>query len=444
MSGTLSGWGRFPVTQVARLARPRSETALRDLLAQGPVIARGNGRAYGDSAVNADTTVDMRGFNRILDFDAATGRVTCEAGVILGDIITAFLPRGWFPAVTPGTKLITIGGAIAADVHGKNHRRDGSFGQYLDWIDVMGADGTITRCSATQEVDLFRRTQGGMGLTGMILRAAFRLRPVATGWIAQDMRPARDLTEAMQIFEAATDSTYAVAWFDCLSGGDRLGRSLVMLADHAEVAQIPSWRRARPFDVPMRAKRNVPLDAPTRALNRYTLRAFNALYHWNGARKAGPSIVDWDSYFYPLDAIGHWNRIYGKPGFAQFQCVLPLDASRAGLEALLNRIAAAGQGSFLAVLKRLGPQPTGAHSFPMEGYTLALDFPVTEAALSLLAELDRIVLDHGGRFYLAKDSRLDAALLHRADPRLEAFAQARAVAGLDHHFNSGQSRRLNL
>ena len=308
----------------------------------------------------------------------------------------------------------------------------------------MGADGSVTRCSPQSNSDLFRQTLGGMGLTGMILRAAFRLLRVETGWIAQDMRPARDLDEAIEIFEAETGPRYAVAWFDCLGAGEKLGRSLVMLGDHARVDQIPSWRRARPFDVPVRAKRNVPLDAPAAALNRYTLRAFNALYYWNGARKAGPSVVDWDSYFYPLDALGHWNRIYGKPGFAQFQCVLPLEASRAGLEALLARISGAGQGSFLAVLKRLGPQTTGAQSFPMEGYTLALDFAVTEAALALLRELDAIVLDHGGRYYLAKESRLDAATLHRADPRLTALAGARRTSGLDRQFYSGQSRRLKL
>ncbi|MWB79226.1 FAD-binding protein [Pseudooceanicola sp. 216_PA32_1] len=437
----LSGWGRFPVTE-AKVLRPRDEGAVRDALRNGPVIARGNGRSYGDSAVQARGTLDMRGLNRLLAFDPDTGVVEAEAGVMLGDVIRAFLPRGWFPAVTPGTKLITIGGAVASDVHGKNHRHDGSFGRHVAWIDVMDGEGAVHRCTPRDNSELFRWTLGGMGLTGVILRAGFRLRPVTSGWIAQEMRPAANLVEAMEIFETS-DATYSVAWFDCLGRGDRLGRSLVMLAEHAERDQLPSSKRHRPFHVPEKPKRRVPLDAPAVALNRYTLRAFNALYHWNGSRKAGPSLVDWDSYFYPLDALLEWNRIYGRRGFAQFQCVLPLISAREGLTALLDAIAASGQGSFLAVLKRLGVQES-AFSFPMEGYTLALDFPVNPASLKLMDRLDAITLEHGGRFYLAKDSRLSGETLRAADPRVADFTAMRAGEGRARAFASGQSERLKI
>ncbi|EAQ04463.1 putative oxidoreductase [Pseudooceanicola batsensis HTCC2597] len=437
----LSGWGRYPRVE-GRLLRPRGAAEVRAALAEGPVIARGNGRSYGDSAAQPAGTLDMRGMAHMLDFDGRTGVLTAEAGVMLEDVIATFLPRGWFPAVTPGTKLVTLGGMIAADVHGKNHRRDGSFGRHVDWVEVLGPDGVVRRASCSENSELFGRTLGGMGLTGVILRCAIRLMRVESGWIRQDMRVAPDLDAAMEIFETA-ESRYAVAWFDCLGQGADLGRSLVMLGDHADVADLPAARRAAPFVTPRRRRKRVPVDAPAIALNRHTLRAFNSLYFRVNARKAGPSLVDWDSYFYPLDAILDWNRIYGRRGFAQYQVVLPLEASRGGLAALLRTIATSGRGSFLAVLKRLGPQES-AFSFPMEGYTLALDFPVDPAVLSLLDRLDDITLAHGGRHYLAKDSRLSREALRKADPRAAAFAAHRREAGLAGRFASAQSERLGL
>ena len=441
MSADLSGWGRYPRIEGRRIP-VRDEDGLRAAIADGPVIARGNGRSYGDAAAQVAGTLDMRRMNRMLDFDADTGVLTAEAGVILGDVIAAFLPRGWFPPVTPGTKLVTLGGMIAADVHGKNHRRDGTIGRHVVWVEVMGADGALRRASRSENPDLFAATIGGMGLTGVILRCALQLAPVQTGWIRQEMIPTPDLDAAMEVFERDA-AQYAVAWFDCLATGADLGRSLVILGDHAEPSALPANRRTEPFDVPVRKARRVPVDAPGFALNKYTLRAFNALYYRVNAGKAGRSVVDWDSYFYPLDAVHEWNRIYGQRGFAQYQVVLPLEASRDGLRALLDAIAAAQQGSFLAVLKRLGPEE-GQFSFPMEGYTLALDFPVSPAALRLLDRLDAITLDHGGRYYLAKDSRVPAEVLHKADPRAGEFARARQAAGYAGVFASAQSERLKL
>ncbi|MDF1855982.1 FAD-binding oxidoreductase [Pseudooceanicola sp.] len=441
MSQSLSGWGRYPVLD-CELSQPRDEAALRAALVQGPVIARGNGRAYGDSALQPAGTIDMRAMNQLHDFDPATGQVVTEAGVLLGDIITAFLPRGWFPAVTPGTKLVTIGGCIASDVHGKNHRHAGGFSNHLDWIELMGADGQVIRADANSNPDLFRWTPGAMGLTGVILRAGFRLQKVTSGWIQQDTIACANLGEAMAVLED-TDAAYSVAWFDCLGRGAALGRSLVMLGEHAARDDLPSDKRHRPFHVPPRRRRRVPMDAPAAALNRFTLRAFNRLYHWNGRRHAGRALVDWDSYFYPLDAILDWNRIYGRAGFAQFQCVIPLQSARDGLHDLLGAISESGQGSFLAVLKRLGPQDS-PFAFPMEGYTLALDFPVNDRTLALLRELDAITVDHGGRFYLTKDSRLSAETLRHADRRVAEFAEIRNKYGLTGAFASAQSERLNL
>ena len=439
----LSGWGRYPVLE-ARTHRPRSVEALRQLVLSEPtLIARGNGRAYGDSAINASATIETRHLNRMVAFDQDSGQLIAEAGVLLGDVIAAFLPRGWFPLVTPGSKFVTLGGAIAADVHGKNHHKDGSFRSCVDWIDIMGPDGEVRRCSPDDNPTMFDHTLGGMGLTGIILRAAIRLRSVETAWIQQTTIAAPDLKTAMAAFDAAQDATYSVAWIDCLGTGRDLGRSLVMLGEHAAQSDLSAKKARAPFQIKPKRKVSIPFDFPAFTLNSLTVRAFNALYYWAGARKSGVQLVDWDSYFYPLDAILGWNRIYGRKGFAQFQCILPLDRSEAGLTALLEETAKAGAGSFLAVLKRFGKQKS-AFSFPMEGYTLALDFPVNPKTLDLLERLDQITLDHGGRFYLAKDSRMSAATLRTSDQRVDDFLAHRESQGINSRFRSAQSERLAL
>lgn len=439
----LAGWGKYPVVN-AQLHAPRDEDALRALVqGQASVIARGNGRAYGDAAINAGATLSTKHLNKMIRFDEATGQLEAEAGVILGDVIAAFLPKGWFLKVSPGTKFVTLGGAIAADVHGKNHHKDGSFRSCVDWVDVMNETGQVIRCSRAAHPDLFEQTLGGMGLTGIITRAAFRLHKVESAWIAQTTYPAPNLRAAMELFETHQDATYSVAWIDCLSTGRDLGRSIVMLGEHATRAELPRKHRAKPLHAPEKSKKTFPFALPGMALNRYTVGAFNALYYRKGARNAGLQFVDWDSYFYPLDAILHWNRLYGPKGFAQFQCVLPLDSSEAGLSALLRETARAGAGSFLAVLKRFGAQ-TSAFSFPMEGYTLALDFPMSPATLRLLERLDAITLDHGGRFYLAKDSRMSGTTLRASDGRVDEFVSARQASGADQRFHSAQSERLAL
>jgi FAD/FMN-containing dehydrogenase len=433
----LSGWGRTPV-QDTRLLQPDAEGELRAALSQGPLIARGNGRAYGDSAVGRQT-VDMRRFDRVLGFDPATGQLVAEAGILLADIIAAFLPQGWFPAVTPGSKFVTLGGMIAADVHGKNHHRDGGMRGTVDWIDLMDGEGNVHRCTPADNNDLFDRTVGGMGLTGIILRAAIRLRPVESGWIRQTTQAAPNLAAAMDLLDAETDATYAVAWIDCLATGDAMGRSLVMTGEHASRSELGR----HPVLPKPRGKKSVPIDLPGFALTSFTVRAFNALYWQAGLRQQGTRMVDWDSYFYPLDAILGWNRIYGRKGFLQFQCVLPDAAARAGMTALLTAISASGQGSFLAVLKRLGAEGTGI-SFPQPGHTLALDFPATSRAHALIDRLEAITIDHGGRFYLAKDARLSARILRAADPRIEPFAAQRRTTDEARHFASTQSDRLQL
>jgi FAD/FMN-containing dehydrogenase len=385
----------------------------------------------------------MLRFNRLLGFDATSGQIVAEAGVLLKDIIDCFLPRGWFPPVTPGTRLVTIGGMVAADVHGKNHHRDGTFGAFVDWLDVLCGDGVTRRCSLDLNADLFICTVGGMGLTGVILRVAFRLRQVETGWIRQVTLPARNLDAVMHLFEENAGATYSVAWIDCLAGGASLGRSVVMLGEHAARCQLPADLRSMPYCPGRRKTLNVPADAPNAMLNRWSVKAFNAAYYRHQMLKRGEQFVNWDSFFYPLDGLANWNRIYGRRGLMQFQCVLPLSGARSGLAALLKAVANCGQGSFLAVLKRLGPASAGALSFPMDGYTLALDFSVTQRSLDLMALLDEIVIEHGGRFYLAKDSRMSAQTLRASDSRIASFRGQRAsLTALS--FQSSQSERLEL
>jgi len=440
----LSGWGRYPVLP-CRLERPADVADLRELLRAGePLIARGNGRGYGDCALQPEgATASMLAMNRMLDFDARQGLLTVQAGVLLADIVDAFLPRGWFPAVTPGTRFVTVGGMIAADVHGKNHHAAGSLRRHVAWLDLLAPSGGIVRCSPSENAELFDCTFGGMGLTGVVLRACLRLAPVRTAWIRQETVVATDLAQAMDAFETSASWTYTVAWIDCLARGAALGRSLLFRGEHAEPGELPeAWRQA-PLRAPAGRGWRVPVDLPAFLLNRLSVRAFNALYFRAGARAPGSRLVDWRSFFYPLDAIGDWNRIYGARGFAQYQCVIPQAAARGGLAALLDTISAAGEGSFLAVLKQLGPQD-GSFSFPMRGYTLALDFPVNPRTLALMEELDRIVAEHGGRIYLAKDARISRERFAQTEPRAAAFRRLRQARGMHPRYASALSRRLDL
>ena len=435
----ISGWGRYPLVET-HLVSPHTEQDLRDHIAKG-CIARGNGRAYGDSAVSTATTLHMRRFNRMLGFDAHTGILEAEAGVLLEDIIKVFLPQGWFPWVTPGTKFVTLGGMIAADVHGKNHHINGGMSGTLTWIDVMTADGSIQRLNPDDPY--FALTCGGMGLTGIILRAAIKLRRVETGYIEQRTLPAPNLKVALEMLNAAQGATYSVAWIDCLSKGAALGRALIMLGEHAKHSALHSALHSDPYALKPRRKWTMPMAAPQLLLNQYTARAFNAAYWRAGQRKTEPALTDWDRYFYPLDAILGWNRIYGRHGFLQFQCVLPHKTAEAGLEALLQATSDAGLGAFLAVLKQMGSE-AGGISFPSPGLTLAIDFPNNRNSLKLMKCLDQIVLAHEGRFYLAKDARLSAQTLNASDPRMAPFAQMRQITKAGDRFYSAQSRRLKL
>ena len=429
----LSGWGNYPRAQV-NLLSPESGAVPAAIIASESLIPRGNGRAYGDAALNTHATLSMLPSGRIIAFDQ--GRLTAEAGVTLAEIIAQFLPRGWHVPVSPGTKFVTVGGMIAADVHGKNHHGAGSFGQHVESIELARADGAIV--TLTPGHPLFAATTGGMGLTGVILSATFRMIPVETAFIRQETRRAANLAEAMAAFEESQNWTYSVAWIDCLAAGGALGRSLIYLGEHARADELTGQA---PLALIRRRTKRIPFDFPGFVLNSFSVRAFNELYFRRG--KIGQSIIDTDTYFYPLDAILEWNRIYGRSGFVQYQCVIPKAASDSGIRAILQRVARAGTGSFLAVLKLFGKQD-GLLSFPMEGYTLALDFRATPAVLALLNELDAIVADHSGRVYLAKDARTSAQMLRRFYPRLAEFQSIRNEADPNRRFTSLLSNRLDL
>jgi len=441
----LAGWGRYPKhdTELVEPANPASVGAV--LVREKGVVARGNGRAYGDAAIGERVTLSGRRLDRMRAFDPASGRLSVEAGVLLSDILAAFVPRGFFPPVVPGTKLVTVGGMIAADVHGKNHHRDGGFGAHVDELRLALPGGDVATCSPVENIDLFRATIGGMGLTGTILDATFRLKPIETGWMRQRTIVAPNLDAAFEALREADAATYSVAWIDCLAREASLGRSLVFIAEHASRADVEALRPDSPAFPPSRASRlAVPVDLPAFTLTAPSVRIFNELYYRAGKRKAGePFLVHWQPYFFPLDGVGAWNRIYGRRGFIQHQCVIPEAGAREVIGAMLDRISRAGNASFLAVLKRLGGS-FGMMSFPLQGYTLALDMRVTDEVFGLLDELDRLVVAAGGRLYLAKDARQSRETLEAGYPGLERFREVRRAVGAEGHIASRLSQRLGI
>jgi len=440
-----SGWGRYP-RHPSEVLSPSSPRLVPSLVAShSGLVARGNGRSYGDAAIGEKVTLVSRGLNRIRAFDPATGRIRVEAGLLLADLLDVVVPRGFFPPVVPGTKFVTIGGMIASDVHGKNHHKDGGFGDHVDAFTLALPSGEVVSCSREENVELFAATIGGMGLTGTIIDATFRLRPIETGWMRQTTTVAPDLESALRVLQASSDATYSVAWIDCLARGRSLGRSLIFAAEHATAQDVDALRPGAEHFPPAKAGRlSVPVDLPAFTLNRLSVAAFNELYFRNGALKAGyPLLVHSNPYFFPLDGIGNWNRIYGRRGFVQYQCVIPSERAGPALNGILDRISHRGIASFLAVLKQTGAGH-GDLSFPMEGFTLALDMPVRDEVLALLDELDRTVVEAGGRLYLAKDARQSASTFEAGYPGLPRFRELRRTIGATGRISSRLSIRLGI
>jgi len=441
----LSGWGRFPLYE-CRVCRPEKRRALASIFRarqEACYLARGLGRSYGDAGVNdGGGVIDCSRLNRMLSFDEQTGVLECEAGLSLAEILEAFVPRGFFLSVLPGTKFVTIGGAIANDVHGKNHHRDGTFGQFVESFELLTAQGDILKCSRETNRDVFWATLGGIGLTGVILTARIKLQPVESAYVLVDYLRTRNIDDTLAALgESDAQYKYSVAWVDCLARGNSLGRSVLMRSNHATKNDLPT-SCADPFRVKPKGSKAIPFNFPEFALNALTVRAFNTLYYAVHPNASG-CVVGYDSYFCPLDSIRNWNRMYGKRGFAQYQATFPRK-SRAGLVELLERVSTSSCASFLAVLKRLGPANPGLLSYPFEGYTIAFDIPMREDLIPFLRSMDKILLDHGGRLYCAKDVAAQPETFAAMYPELDAFRAIKHRLDPVNLFTSTMARRLGI
>ena len=427
---TYTGWGQT-LSATGEIGRPERLAALKKLVAENPVPAIGNRRSYGDAALNdGGRVIDMTRFNRLLSFDPETGVLNVEAGITIGEIARIYAPRGWLPAVMPGTGFATVGGCIAQDVHGKNHHKVGSFGQHVKSLTLL-MDGKTKKVTPKNNARLFKATVGGVGQTGIIVSAELNLIPCKGDVITVTERRVHGLDDFLTLLHSS-NATYSVGWVDATATGDDLGRGVLEEAETG-AGLIPSPK----------ASKRVPMNAPNFVLSAPIVKAFNYAYYRRVPEAGRTSVKPFQEFFFPLDRIHDWNRLYGKEGFHQFQCVVPLDAAET-LREILKRIGEAGTASPLAVLKCLGPGRAGYLSFPMEGYTLAVDFRNRNGAANLIAALERTAVAAGGRIYLAKDSLATADLVHKMYPELKDFAREVQKADPEGHYATDMVRRLEL
>ena len=440
----LSGWGRTAPTR-AEVVTPRGAGEVSDLLAAAAgrgALARGLGRAYGDAAQNSGGTVlDMTGLDGPMELDTE-GNLRVGAGVSLDRIMRSFVPRGWFVPVTPGTRQVTVGGAVAADVHGKNHHVDGSIGRHLSRVTLATPTGVHTVGPGD---DLFWATVGGMGLTGVVTEVVLRMMPIPSSAVLVDTDRTPDLDTTMELMaEGDRHFRYSVAWIDCLSRGSSLGRSVLTRGDHAPVESLPDRRRADPLRFSPRTVLAAPPWVPPGLLNGLSIRAFNEAWYRRAPRHERGAVHGLAGFFHPLDGVTGWNRLYGRRGFLQYQIVLPF-GQESVLRGTVERLAGGGCPSFFGVLKRFGDADPGHLSFPLPGWTLALDMPIGPPELGpLLDRIDTDVAEAGGRVYLAKDSRLRPGLVGRMYPRLAEWVEVRDRVDPHRVMCSDLARRLDL
>ncbi|MGE4514272.1 FAD binding domain-containing protein [Chryseobacterium taeanense] len=406
----VTNWGNYPIVE----KEMRSDDSFRKIkdfvLNNNEVIARGNGRCYGDASLG-EHIFSTKKLNKFISFDRLNGIIECESGVLLSDVLEITVPQGYFLYVTPGTKFISVGGAIASDVHGKNHHMEGCFSEYVVEFKLMIENGDIITCSREENQDKFWATIGGMGLTGIILTAKFRLKNIQTAYIRQESIKAENLDEIFSLFEESENWTYTVAWIDCLQKGKNIGRSILMRGEHAFQQELPQHLKEKPLRLKKKFEPTVPFYFPGFVLNALTVKIFNFFYFKKQSKKEVTNIIDYETFFYPLDFVKDWNKIYGKSGFIQYQMMIPKQTGKEGMKKILETIANSGNGSFLAVLKLYGKEnPQAYNSFPFEGYSLALDFKVNSKLKKLIDQLDDIVEEYNGRIYLTKDSMSRSSL----------------------------------
>lgn len=440
----LSGWGNYPVVET-KLYRPEKISNLLTILNEESLIARGLGRSYGDTSLNKDgATILMTQLNRLLGFDDRNGILHAEAGVSFDDILTTFVPRGWFPPVTPGTKFVTLGGAIASDVHGKNHHGDGALSGYVQEIELMIANGEVLRCSQNKNPEIFWATLGGNGLTGLILSAKIKMKAIETSYIKQYRVKSACFEDALDVFEEYDrEYPYSVAWIDCLSGGKNLGRSIVTFGRHALKEELMGEQNKILLKIHEKSRMSIPIYFPNFTLNSLSIRMFNEVYYRRNLSPEKHLSSHYNSFFYPLDVVNHWNRIYGKAGFLQWQCVLPIKDGKENMRDLLQLIQTHRKGSFLAVLKKMADQK-GLLNFPREGYTLALDFKYDKTIHKLIKTLNSLVVEHKGRIYLTKDAVLDYEAFKSMYPHADEWKRVKKDIDPKNIFSSDQARRLQL
>ena len=406
----VTNWGNFPVVEKEIKSEDTLQKIKDFVQNNNEIIARGNGRCYGDASLSEHIFSTKR-LNKLISFDRLNGIIECESGVLLSEILEVIVQQGYFLYVTPGTKFISVGGAIASDVHGKNHHAEGCFSEYIISFSLLNENGEVLICSRTENTDKFWATIGGMGLTGIILSAKFKLKNIETAYIRQESIKAENLDEIFKLFDESEDWTYNVAWIDCLQKGKNIGRSILMRGEHAFKHQLPNKLQEKPLRLKKKLNLTVPFYFPNFVLNNLTVKIFNFLYFNKQTKKEVKNNVDYETFFYPLDIANDWNKIYGKGGFIQYQFVIPKEKGKEGMKEILETIAKSGNGSFLAVLKLFGKNNAEAYnSFPIEGYTLALDFKVNAKLKHLIKKLDEVVEAYGGRIYLTKDSMSKSSL----------------------------------
>ena len=438
----LSGWGNYPPSESYTIT-PRSEADCIKAMSEEKLIARGLGRSYADQAINENKYVAVcTRLNYFIAFDENEGILQCQAGASLEEIITTFGPKGWLPMICPGTKFVTIGGAIANDIHGKAHHIDGSFVNCVISFTILVADGRVLTASRTENEDLFWANFGGLGLLGVILTTTIRLRKIETTYFKQKSVVIKDLDHMLEALEKYDhEYNYSVAWIDALAKGKKLGSGVLTLGNAAKLADLPATLKANPLKLHSTSKLVVPFFFPSFALNGLTVRLLNKVIAF--VQNSPKEFVHYEKFFFPLDAINNWNKGYGKRGFVQYQFVIPEENGKQHLKEILEMIAGSGCTPFLNVFKRMG-DGQGILSFPFKGYTLAIDFPVSKQLLSFTPKLDAKVLAAGGRLYLGKDGLLNEAMFKAMYPQYQQWLAVKKKYDPACEFSSNISRRLGL